>query len=67
MPETTLNRLASRAACQTVWGSLLLGSAMFVLLWILNTPFRQVYVPNDQDISVLADGLLLAPDAHWSD
>jgi hypothetical protein len=69
MPEMALNRLASRAAfqCQTAGRALLLGSVMFVLLWILNTPFRQVYVPNDQDISVLADGLLLAPAAHWSD
>jgi hypothetical protein len=52
---------------QTGWSAFLLGSAIFVLLWILDTPFRQVYLPNNTDIPVLADALLLAPGAHWTD
>jgi hypothetical protein len=52
---------------QAGWGALLLGSAIFMLLWILNTPFREVYVPNSTDIPALADGLLLTPGAHWRD
>jgi hypothetical protein len=36
-------------------------------LWILYTPYRELYVPNSIDIPVLADGLLLAPGAHWTD
>jgi hypothetical protein len=42
-----------------------LGLATFALLWILYIPYRELYVPNGVDIPALADGLLLAPDAHW--
>src|SRR5262245_25561895 len=52
---------------QTGCGALLLGFAVFGLLWILDTPYRELYVPNSIDIPVLADGLLLAPGAHWQD
>src|SRR5262249_26767229 len=52
---------------QTGWSALSLGFAIFGLLWIVYIPCRQVYVPNDNDIPALADGLLLAPGAHWKD
>jgi hypothetical protein len=47
--------------------ALLLGLAIFVLLWILSIPYRAVYVPNNEDIPVLADGSLLSPGPHWQD
>ena len=52
---------------QTGWGALLLGFVIFGLLWILDTPYREFYVPNADDVPALADGLLLAPGAHWED
>src|SRR6516164_8993104 len=52
---------------QTGWGAVLLGFAIFGLLWILDTPYREFYVPNSTDVPALADGLLLAPGAHWED
>src|SRR5262249_25967362 len=56
-----------RADRETGWGAVLLGSAVFGLLWVLNIPYRNVYVPNGEDIAAFADGLLLAPGAHWKD
>jgi hypothetical protein len=52
---------------QTAWGAVLLGFAIFGLLWTLDTPYREFYVPNWGDAPVLADGLLLAPGARWED
>jgi len=52
---------------QTGWCAVLLGFAIFGLLWIVSSPYRRLYVPNDLDIPVLADGLLLAPGARWED
>jgi hypothetical protein len=52
---------------QTGWGAVLLGFAIFGLLWILDTPYREFYVPTMDDVPVLADSLLLAPGAHWED
>jgi hypothetical protein len=52
---------------QTGWGAVLLGFAIFGLLWILDTPYREFYMPNSLDVPALADGLLLAPGAHWED
>ena len=49
------------------WSALLLGLAIFGLLWFLNMPFRQVYVPRADDVTALADGLLLLPGARWED
>jgi len=45
----------------------LVGLTVFGLLWILNSAWRQVYQGSHDDISVLADGLLLAPGARWED
>lgn len=49
------------------WSALLLGSAIFGLLWLLNIPYRHVYQPDDNDVTALADGLLLLPGAQWQD
>jgi hypothetical protein len=32
---------------------------------MLGIPYRMTYLPNSSDIPALADGLLLAPGAHW--
>src|SRR5215472_2665367 len=47
--------------------ALLVGLAVFALLWALNEPYRQAYVPTMDDVTALADGLLLRPGAHWHD
>jgi hypothetical protein len=51
------------------WGgrALLLGLAIFGFLLVIYIPFLHVYVPNNEDIPLLADGSLLAPDASWKD
>ena len=66
---SSLHRWAQRAVHQhqTGWAAVLLGFAVFELLWILSAPYRELYVPNAPDIPALADGLLLAPGAHWTD
>ena len=66
---SSFNRWAQRAVHhhQTGRSAVLLGFAIFVLLWLLYTPYREIYVPNADDIPALADGLLLAPGAHWPD
>src|SRR5215831_4403964 len=55
------------AAHHSGWSALLLGLAIFGLLGILATSYHKFYVPNDYDIPLLADGLLLAPGARWQD
>jgi hypothetical protein len=52
---------------QTAWSAVLLGFAIFWLLWLLDTRYREFYAPNWGDAPVLADGLLLAPGARWED
>jgi len=44
-----------------------LGAAIFALLWLLNLRYRQVYVPRLDDVTALADALLMLPGAHWQD
>ena len=39
----------------------------FLSLWLLNLPYRRVYQPTDNDVTALADGLLLVPGARWED
>jgi hypothetical protein len=58
---------AQRLAHSVGQSALLLGLAIFGLLWLLYSPIREIYVPNRYDIPALADGLLLAPGAHWQD
>jgi hypothetical protein len=62
--EPTLHR---RPQLTAQYRALLLGLAIFGLLWFVSIPYRQVYVPNNTDIPALADGLLLAPGANWID
>ena len=46
----------------------LLGFGIFGLLWIIGyVSYHEVYAPSSFDVPVLADGLLLAPHAHWTD
>ena len=45
--------------------SLCLGSA--ALLWLLNVPYRSAYQPTDNDVTALADGLLMVPGTSWQD
>ena len=47
--------------------ALLLALAVFAGLWLLNTPYRQAYQPSHDDVTALADGLLLLPGARWTD
>ena len=57
----------TRRSPHPVWSALLLGLVVCGLLWFLNLPYRQVYQPNHDDVSALADGLLLRQGAHWLD
>src|SRR5215471_18145288 len=47
--------------------ALLIGMLVSGLLWLLNARYRQVYQPDDNDVTALADGLLLLPGARWQD
>ena len=68
-PPRSFNRAAEHTGhhYQTGWCAVLLGFAICALLWIVSGPTRETYVPNNIDIPALADGLLLAPGAHWQD
>jgi hypothetical protein len=52
---------------RALWITIAIGFAAFALLWLLNAPYRQVYQPSHDDVTALADGLLLLPGAHWQD
>jgi hypothetical protein len=67
MIDVASDKAAPRTPDHSGGRALLLGLVMFVLLWIVSIPYRAVYVPNEADIPVLADGLLLVPGAHWQD
>jgi hypothetical protein len=47
--------------------ALLLGVVIFGLLWAVGSGYRQVYVARVDDVTALADGLLLVPGARWED
>ena len=47
--------------------ALLVGFAIFGLLWILHVRLREIYVPSGDDIADFADSLLVAPGARWQD
>jgi hypothetical protein len=55
-----------RCGCPAA-GALLVGLAVFGLLWLSNIPFRRAYQPTDNDVTAFADGLLLLPGGHWQD
>ena len=67
MTDIISHRTAQRAGRHSGRSALLLGFAIFGLLWILHIPLREIYVPNEDDISNLVDSLLLAPGARWQD
>jgi hypothetical protein len=43
----------------------LLAASVFALLWLVNIPYRHAYQPSHDDVTALADGLLLLPEAGW--
>ena len=47
--------------------ALLLGLTIIALLWLANVRYRSVYVPRLDDVTALADGLLLLPGSRWVD
>lgn len=51
----------------TAVAALLVGLTVFGVLWLLNIPYRQAYQPDQNDVTALADGLLLTPGARWED
>jgi hypothetical protein len=60
----------SSAAPRAGRNALLLGFAIFGLLWNLyiHSPMREIYTPPDHDsLPLLVDGSLLAPGARWQD
>ena len=47
--------------------AVLAGFIIFAILWALYSyHYGAIYIPNNLDIPALADGALLAPDAHWT-
>ena len=44
-----------------------IGLLVCILLWLIDIPYRNAYQPNDNDVTALADALLLLPGAHWQD
>ena len=44
-----------------------IGLLACILLWLINIPYRHAYQPNDNDVTALADALLLLPGARWQD
>ena len=57
--------MSTARLCRPAWGGISLAVVVFALLWILNAPYRQVYQPGHDDVTALADGSLLLPQAHW--
>ena len=49
------------------WLPIILGCAVFAALWFIDLPYRHAYQPTDNDVTALADGLLLVPGARWQD
>ena len=67
VPTRTSVALPTTPNGHVVRSALLLGLAIFGALWLLNIPYREIYQPDDNDITALADGLLLLPGARWQD
>jgi hypothetical protein len=44
-----------------------IGLLVCLALWLINIRYRQAYQPNDNDVTALADALLLLPGARWQD
>lgn len=60
---TTERRRASSSLIATQ--ALAIAVGVFILLWVLDLPFRRTYAPRQDDITALVDGLLLLPHASW--
>ena len=56
---------ASTARRDGLVGALLVGFVVFVSLWLVTIPYRRIYLPRVDDITALADALLLSPHARW--
>ena len=65
--EVTARTEPTRRPRLLAGSTLLIGFTVFGLLWIVNSAWRQAYQGSHDDISVLADGLLLVPGARWQD
>ena len=65
LPPHVIDR--GRQPRKTLALALGLGAAIVALLWLLNLRYRQVYVPRLDDVTALADALLMRPDARWQD
>jgi hypothetical protein len=52
---------------QLAWTAVSIGLLVCALLWLINIPYRRAYQPNDNDVTALADALLLLPGAQWQD
>lgn len=59
--------IASRQDYKFVSTAVFVGLLTFTVLWLLNARYRSVYQPDDNDVTALADGLLLLPGARWQD
>ena len=49
------------------WNAFGVALGVFVLLWLLSTYYRRVYVARVDDVTAFADGLLLVPGSRWED
>ena len=65
MPVSARSATPSRGRLRE--SALVLAFAVFALLWLIVAPYRRVYVPRADDVTALADGLLLLPNARWTD
>src|SRR5260370_346888 len=61
------NASSSSRPCHAIRYALLMGLAAVALLWLLDVSYRRVYQPDEDDITALADALLLVPGARWGD
>src|SRR5438876_5335288 len=66
-PDLSAPSLPSRRLGDTACSALLLGVLGFGLLWVLQIRYRLIYQPAHDDVTALADGLLLYPRARWQD
>lgn len=56
---------ATRRPADSAGIALLIVLVTFVVMWLVNVRYREFYQPDDNDITALADGLLLVPGASW--
>jgi hypothetical protein len=49
------------------WIPAAIGGGIFLVLWLIDSPYRYAYQATDNDVTALADGLLLVPGSRWQD